>query len=228
MDSIYTDGKYLEQNRTWHTEDSAWKAQQIADILLSNGVRPETLAEVGCGAGEVLRQLSVRMPGTLMTGYEISPQAFHLCQQRASGALSFRLANLPDEDVFYDCLLCVDVFEHIENSHSFVRAIRTKAKTKIFHIPLDISVWSLLKGEMLKGRKSVGHIHYYTRDAAIAFLEDCGYRIVDERYTRLFDHVRASHWKSRLLQCMQKAGYAASPHKAVLLLGGCSLLVIAE
>ncbi len=33
MDTIYTNGTYLQQNPVWHQDDSAWKAGHILRIL---------------------------------------------------------------------------------------------------------------------------------------------------------------------------------------------------
>lgn len=32
-------------------------------------------------------------------------------------------------------------------------------------------------------RRSVGHIHYFTKETALALLEDTGYRVIDHGYT---------------------------------------------
>jgi type I restriction-modification system DNA methylase subunit len=40
-------------------------------------------AEIGCGAGEILRQMQTHLSTrTTFHGYEISPQAFRLCKQK--------------------------------------------------------------------------------------------------------------------------------------------------
>jgi len=56
---IYTEekGNYLENNPTWHIEDSPWKAKQIFKMLNKNSINPKSIAEIGCGAGEILNQL---------------------------------------------------------------------------------------------------------------------------------------------------------------------------
>lgn len=61
-DKIYTDGTYFEKNPTWHIEDSAWKANQIQKILSQNKIKPKSICEIGCGAGEILKQLSYALP----------------------------------------------------------------------------------------------------------------------------------------------------------------------
>ena len=89
--TIYTDGTYLRNNPDWHTDDSAWKAAHIAKLLARHGVKPNTVCEIGCGAGEILRNLATHLEGrTKFFGYEISPDAYQLCARKSGGNFAFR------------------------------------------------------------------------------------------------------------------------------------------
>lgn len=115
-EKFYTKGEYIEKNPTWHLEYSPWKAKQITRIIEKNNLQPLSIAEVGCGAGEVLNQLYIRLPKNVkFTGYEISPKAFELCQSRNKDRLEFKLSDLTQEEhKLFDMILCIDVFEPIE------------------------------------------------------------------------------------------------------------------
>ena len=82
--SRYITGEYHENNPTFHVEDSPWKAGQIQKMLESENVSPIRVAEVGCGAGEILVQLANRYPKSRFDGFELSPQGFALCKPRES------------------------------------------------------------------------------------------------------------------------------------------------
>lgn len=228
LSGIYADGSYLEKNATWHAEDSPWKARQILNMLNSNQLTPQTVGEVGCGAGEILHQLSLSMPDTAFCGFELSPQAYELCKTRESEMLSFRCNDILEQDVFFELLLCIDVFEHVEDYLGFLRGIRSKGRFKIFHIPLDVTVASVANATMTRTRDAVGHLHYFTRESALATLVDCGYEIVDEAYTLIFDHLKKPGLRGRLSQSVQRNLYKIAPHWAVRLVGGCSLLVLTK
>ena len=43
---------------TWNSEDSSWKSGQIMQIIKSNEIQPKTITEIGCGAGQILGELS--------------------------------------------------------------------------------------------------------------------------------------------------------------------------
>ena len=76
MTSIYSDGEYLKNNESWHTEDSVWKAQQIAGIIDRNDISFHSMLEVGCGAGAILNALAFRYDDekNSFEGYDISPR----------------------------------------------------------------------------------------------------------------------------------------------------------
>ena len=225
---IYQDGKYLENNSTWHVEDSSWKANEIHKILLKNSISPKTICEVGCGAGEILNQLSQKMPNTNFCGYELSPQAYKLCQSRVTRKIQYKLANILDEDTFYECLLCIDVFEHVEDYIGFIKSLRSRSIYKIFHIPIDISVLSVLRGAMMTTRQSAGHLHYFTPETAIATIKDCGYQIIDSFFTTAFSDLPNKTINARMARLPREFLFALSPNLMVKILGGCSLLVLAK
>lgn len=225
---MYADGTYLDNNQTWHVEDSPWKAGNIRKMMERNRINPKTVCEVGCGAGEILKQLSAALPLTHFVGYELSPQAIALCKTRQSASTEYLQKNILNESVFFDCLLCIDVFEHVEDYIGFIKALKTKATYSIFHIPLDVSVLSIARCSLITTRAGVGHLHYFTRETALATLRDCGYEVVDSFYTVAFDDLPGKTLKSRVGRIPRKLLFSLSPHLAVRLLGGCSLMVLTK
>src|SRR5438552_17301590 len=121
LNNIYISGDYARAHPDYHTTDSPWKAKNIASILNKNGVTPRSVCEVGCGAGEILRQLLPLFPQAVFYGYDISPQAIGMAQEHPSERLQFRC-----EDVLvtcsnqFDLLLCIDVIEHVDDYLGFV------------------------------------------------------------------------------------------------------------
>ncbi|MDD5687659.1 MAG: class I SAM-dependent methyltransferase [Elusimicrobia bacterium] len=230
-EEIYKKGDYLKNNPTWHIEDSPWKAGQIIKILEKNCIQPNTICEVGCGAGEILNQLYSQMPTNItFSGYEISPQAFELCQQRKKDRLQFLLKDIfQDNNAFFDLILAIDVFEHIEDYFGFLRNLRKKGQYKIFHIPLNLSVQSVFRSfPIMRERQKVGHIHYFTKETALATLADTGYEILDYFYTACSIDLPATSFKSALARLPRKMMYKLNKDIAVRLLGGYSLMVLTK
>lgn len=231
MTQMYEDGTYLEKNPSWHEEDSPWKARQIKKIIERNGLTPKRICEVGCGAGEILNQLSEQCDGgTEFFGYEISPQAFNLCKKKSKANLTFVLQDLLAEpDVRFDIVMAIDVFEHVENYFGFLRNLREKGEYKIFHIPLDLSVQAVLRASpIIKARKSIGHIHYFTKETALETLRDTGYEVIDYFYTAGSLELPNRGWKATLMKIPRKLIFSVNNDLATRILGGFSLLVLAK
>jgi 2-polyprenyl-3-methyl-5-hydroxy-6-metoxy-1,4-benzoquinol methylase len=229
-ESIYRSGEYVEKNPTYHVEDSAWKARQILKMMRKHRLEPRTICEIGCGAGEILSQLQSQLPEAAeFYGYEISPQGFALCAERANERLRFYCEDLLASDVGpFDLLLCIDVFEHVEDYLGFLRTLRGKARSQIFHIPLDINAQAVARaGPVMLERELVGHLHYFMKETALATLNDTGYEVVDWFYTPgALNNPRSM--KARLASLPRKICSLINRDLTVRLLGGYSLLVLTK
>lgn len=136
----YLDGEYTDKNPSFHVEDSPWKARQILKGIQRTGLQPKTVCEIGCGAGEILVQLSTALPDARFQGYELGPQGYAMCQERKSDRIGFSDQDLFTVDRTFDLMLCIDVFEHVEDPCGFLRRLAGKSRNYIFHIPLDMNV----------------------------------------------------------------------------------------
>ena len=227
---MYTDRKYQENNPDWHIEDSPWKADHIFRLIQKHHLEPRTICEVGCGSGEILRQLSTLMPSTVtFTGYEISPQAFDLCQQQKKDRLSFKLKNFTDDDISCDLILLIDIIEHLEDFFSFLRTIKRRSTYKILHIPLEMFVLAVVHQHFLLGqKKKVGHLHFFSKDLVLQHLRDLGYEILDHSYTAGYTLDRDFGLKDRILKIPRRFLFPLAPDFTVRVCGGYSLLVLVK
>lgn len=228
--SIYEDGTYLDHNKSWHQEDSPWKADQIRRLLVKNQVSLESVAEIGCGAGGVLRNLSEQIgEEKTYVGYDISPLAIELARSTPKHNIQYHIGDMLELDVAFDVVMAIDVFEHVENYVSFLQRLRPMGRYKIFHIPLDLSVQSVLRNRpILAAREWLGHLHYFTKDTALATLKSTGYEIVDWSYTKWCFELPDSRLESKVMWLPRKVLFSIHKDFAVRLLGGFSLLVLAK
>lgn len=227
----YLDGEYFEHNPTWHVEDSPWKAEHVFTMISRHSLAPETICEVGCGAGEVLVQLQHRLPDHCrFWGYDISPQAHQLALARANPRLQFRQADvLAEREVTFDLVLVVDLIEHLDDYYGFLRKLKPLGRHTIFHVPLDLSAYSVWRSyPILDLRASVGHIHYFTKDTALAALRDSGYEVLDYFYPEQRLVLRGKPLRQKVLALLRQGLMGANRDLAVRLLGGRSLMVLAR
>ena len=223
---------YLKKNPTWHVEGSPWKTSKIIELMNRNNLHPKTVAEIGCGAGEILNQLHQRLEDKtiLFSGYEISPDAYELSKQRTKDRLVFFQEDLLASSKTFDLLLLIDVFEHVEDYIGFIRKASNKGTYKIYHIPLDISFFYLFKNQLMVERNAVGHLHYFTKDTALATLTDTGQKIIDWFYTKhsLELYNKNLTFKGKVMNFLRRLTYKYNPDLAVKLYGGFSLIVLTE
>jgi len=225
---IYLDGTYEKFSPTWHAEDSHWKAGQVLQTIRAHGLHPNRMADVGCGIGEVLNGIAPHLSTCGLYGYDISAHAIEVAKERNSG-INYSVATLDEIDDYFDVILALDVIEHVENPFQFLRSMRSKAEYKILHIPLDISVSTIVRDRLTDMRKTIGHLHYFTLRTALALLTDCEYQIVEWRFTPTYELINPKMTVGRV--CMQRVRrllMRTSPEGTALWVGGCSIMVLAK
>jgi len=226
----YIDGTYLEKNPLWHMDESPFKVRQLLKMLRKDHLQPRSICEVGCGAGEVLKLLQQEMDDACnFCGYDISPQALEMCRGKANQRLQFKLADISHEyDAFFDLMLVLDVVEHVEDYFGFLESIRPRADLKIFHFPLDLSAQAVARQRgLLTRRELYGHIQYFSKETALATLEDLHYQILDYFYTpRCIELAKQSIQKIAALP--RTLCFAIHQDLTARILGGYSLLVLAR
>jgi len=234
VENIYTSGRYQENKPMWHAEDAPWKAEQIRKIIDKNKIQPKNIAEIGCGSGAIINELS-KMPylqGACFEGNDISPQAIEIAKQFENERIQFYQEDFlsEDNDKYFDILMAIDVFEHVPDYMGFLNKCRRNATYKIYHIPLEIHVSSIFRNTLICNRYSVGHIHYFTADSALASLRDSGHEIVDSFYTNAAIELFTEHPSiNRAVANVPRWLFSKfSVPFTARLLGGYSLLVLAK
>jgi SAM-dependent methyltransferase len=224
----YTSNNYLNSNPSWDIEDSPWKAGKVKELLTSHAVTPKSIVDVGCGAGLVLTELKKRWPDAGFFGYDIAPDAERFWAAPRENGINLFVGDFTRTSSSFDVILALDVLEHLQDPFAFLAQLKGRANHYVFHFPLDLSAISVLReSPLLLVRHKVGHIHYYTRGLATALLEDCGYRIVDARYTGASFNAPQRTFKTWLASVPRRLARLASPDWGVRLFGGETLMVLA-
>lgn len=221
----YSDGSYLARFPTWHAERSAWKASQVLDAIKAQGLAPETVCDIGCGVGLILRDVVDGLPSvTQGVGFDISPDVPGFPEHPR---IEYLTEDATESGRRFDLALMCDVFEHVEDNFSFMRRCAPLARHFVFHIPLDANLVTLLRSGLLGPWHHNGHLHCYTDATAQAFLEETGFEIVATHFTR--SGWRGANRNPRSFRnLLRRAVFAVSPRLTHRVLGGVSLLVIAR
>ena len=227
-DDPHVNGEYFRKNPTWHVEYSPWKAGNIHRLLVKRDLKPKSICEVGCGAGEVLRQLQLKMPSNCtFSGYDVAPHAIEIAKRNGENEhLQFAVADFGELDTpFYDLLLILEVVDHVEDYYGFLRMLKKKADWKLFSFSLDISVQSAFRSGAFTQRRNVhSHMHHFNKETVLGTLEFAGYEIVDYFYPSNL----AISSLAKLAKPIRTAFFKLNPDFAVRMFGGYSMMVLAR
>jgi len=225
----HINGEYLAKNPSWHIEYSPWKAENVRRLLDKQKLQPRTICDVGCGVGEVLRQLQLKMdPECRFWGYDIAPAAIRLAHERENERLKVKVADFGEiETPRFDLLLVLEVIDHIEDYLGFLRMLRERAEWKIISFSLDITVQSAIRtGVFTRWREGLRHLHHFNEEIALDTLRHTGYEVVEHCYGPWPNQARGL--SAALLKAIRGASFAISPELSVKLFGGCNLVVLAR
>lgn len=224
----YTSGAYAAATKTWHDEDGPYKAKWVGQFLKDNGIKPGSICDFGCGTGGLLDGLHNFFPDSRLYGYEISADAIQIARR-----------NHPEIDVqqrdprggseHFDVVVMADVFEHVDDYLGLLGSVRTLGDYLVCHIPLDISVQTVLRERPFSQvREQLGHLHYFNTTTALSTLDEAGYQLVGYKYTagtvELPNHSR----RRRTANVPRKLVGRMSERWSARLFGGYSLLTLSR
>lgn len=226
----YVSGAQLLATPQWYEADAAWKAKQVRRILKNQGLNPRTVCDVGCGTGGVLDHLGAALPqARRLVGYELSPQALGLASEERRGRLELIRGDILEDSRRFDLLLLLDVFEHVEDYLGFLRSLQNRADYYVFHIPLELSVQAVLRPRSFGDARAVlGHLHYFSRETALATLADAGYEVLREEFTAPRIDQPAPSIRALMAKVPRRVVFRLAPAAAARLLGGFELMVLAR
>ena len=228
-ENIYKDGSYLNNNENWHEEDSSYKASFVQGTINRNRISFNTCADIGCGAGLVTEILAKNFPTSTFKGYDFSPDAKTFWHRRTKlDNLVFSNADITTETEVYDLVICLDVFEHVEDYFLFLRSVRKIGHRFIFNIPLDMNLMKVLTNGIKYARTEVGHLHYFSEYTAIETLKDCGFTIKDSFLSTAFLSVPPRNIRQLAVLPLRLITLALGKSIGARIFGGQSLVVYVE
>ncbi len=114
---------YTSANLLKHTHPNPLYRALIARfntalLALADSAAPQSVLEVGCGEGFVLRYLAERRPDWRLAGCDISAGAVAYARQQCPPSVSLRVGNiyrLPLPPASFDLVICSEVLEHLDD-----------------------------------------------------------------------------------------------------------------
>lgn len=157
-------------------EDHFWSRSRrrlVLDLLRRHLPTGASVLDAGCGTGRLLSDLERQR--YRVTGLDILPDAVLRARTRLDGGRAEvgDVTELPFADRRFDCVLLLDVLEHVDDRRALAEAARVLRANGLLvvTVPACPRLWS--RRDLL-----AGHRRRYTRRSLIACLEETGFATV--------------------------------------------------
>jgi SAM-dependent methyltransferase len=176
-----SDPREAERMGAWRALGARSKADHIVGLCARAGLRPGTLAEIGCGDGALLAELAARGLASVLDGFELSPPAAEIARARAVARRVevFDGEDVPAEEGAYDLAVLSHVLEHVPEPMALLREAARVAPAVLVEVPLEDNR-SARRHEKRAEAARIGHIQFFDRAAVHALVRVAGLRIAAE------------------------------------------------
>jgi len=168
MVKAYYDGIYAASHLSLDEQGNTFA--KIADVWRETKPKMRVL-DIGCGAGSVSGELVQR--GHLVYGLDVMEEAVRRATQQGLTAQVYDVnQGLPLEDGYFDCVLALDILEHLFDPLATLREIRRVLAADgyaIISLPLHFDLRQRLRILTGKGIVSYEHLWYNPDNVAWAY-----------------------------------------------------------
>jgi SAM-dependent methyltransferase len=183
-DAIYR--KDLEAEVEWLRMGAADKTDSIGILLKRCNVEPESILELGCGAGAVIKECQRRGYAKKYAGIDYSEPAIEYCRNNSEG-IDVRSGDIasPSFSVSgnFNVVVLSHVIEHLDEPNKVLAALsRIDYSYLIVEVPLEDLPLAGVKNLLLdRTRNPAGHVQFFTAKSFIALLAGAGLRPIESR-----------------------------------------------
>ncbi|MFH0800105.1 MAG: class I SAM-dependent methyltransferase [Pseudomonadota bacterium] len=149
-----------------------------AFLKILGDIRPANLVDLGCGNGELLREIRDRYPGIRLCGIDLSPAQTE-ANLAADPSVEWRTLDLGAEQQFpdglrgrFDAVLASEVVEHLPHPEIFLKNALALAR------PGGTLLISTQSGRVGETERRVGHHRHFSAGEMAGLLERTGWRPV--------------------------------------------------
>lgn len=141
MEPAFYETYYHHENSHWWFR---WRYELVSELIQSLNPGPDfRILDAGCGTGQMLKHLATH---GLAVGIDSSPEAIQFAASRDAQHLVLgSIFDLPFEPGSFDCVLSLDVIEHVDDDRELVRHLYSVVKPgghMIVTVPAFQVLWS--------------------------------------------------------------------------------------
>lgn len=140
-------------------------------VKLLREANPQSVADLGCGDGSLLREIAAALPHARLAGVDLSEA--QIAENRAAlPQVEWHVADLETANPIaaqYDVVTASEVIEHLEQPLEFLRSAHRIAA------PDALLIVTTQSGSIGATERIVGHLRHFTADELRALLVDSGW-----------------------------------------------------
>ena len=103
----------------WYYESDKWEFDRAIELVQE--IRPKSILEIGCGAGEFLQKISSSVEFSL--GLDFNEAALASARKKGLNVSNENIQNLKGN---FDMIVLFEVLEHLESPYNIMKAIESK------------------------------------------------------------------------------------------------------
>lgn len=145
-------------------------------LALLREIGPASLADLGCGSGELLEEVRRAFPSCRLCGLDLSPRQIEANRRRMPG-VAWRVADLDREEAIppelaggFDAVIASEIIEHVPSPERFLRNARRLARA-----PGGVLLLSTQSGPLRETERRVGHLRHFSVGEMRALFEASGW-----------------------------------------------------
>ena len=175
------EGDEAELYGGWRELCGQGKADHVAELARVLPEPPRSVADVGCGDGVLLTLLARRGIGVSRHGFEITQRAVEIAAGRPEieRVERFDGTRLPVPDGFYDLGVLSHVLAHVPEPAALLAETARACRAVVLEVPLEANR-SASRPAAEAGRREIGHLHRFSRDAMHRMVGEAGLTVEKE------------------------------------------------
>lgn len=177
---------HFHKDRPFYQADEQYYYKNILELITPGS----KILDAGCGRGGLMETLKNR--GCEVSGFDISPDAIRICDQKGLDVWQDDLDNLQKLSGHYDYCLVIATLEHITDPRHVLKTLKPHCNHIIVAVPnFSLVTWRIyyLMGKNAKkyttplerapflGIQSDGHLQFFNQPILQHLLEITGYRV---------------------------------------------------
>jgi 2-polyprenyl-3-methyl-5-hydroxy-6-metoxy-1,4-benzoquinol methylase len=182
--------------------DSIEKYENVNPKIVELYAGEQVILDIGCGTGALGARIKEINPKALVHGVDASAEAGAVARTRLDRFVNLDLDRdaLPDLGVRYGLIILGDLLEHLKRPDIFLAALPSLMDPGCFiilSVP-NIANYSirlkLLWGEFNYSETGIldrTHLRFFTYRTIVELLEQCGFRISEQRFISRFPDIFA-------------------------------------